>query len=75
MAEPKSNKDDQIKKLYLSTDDKKLMGVCGGLAEYFEIDSTLVRLGWVVMTFITGIIPGVFSYFIVGIIVPPKPAS
>ena len=36
------------KKLYKSSTDKKLAGVCGGLAEYFNIDSTLVRLGWVV---------------------------
>jgi phage shock protein C len=32
------------KKLYLSDSDKKIAGVCGGIAEYFEIDSTLVRL-------------------------------
>lgn len=34
------------KKLYKSSTDKKLAGVCGGIAEYFNIDSTLVRLGW-----------------------------
>ncbi|WP_430748829.1 PspC domain-containing protein [Clostridium intestinale] len=33
------------KKLYLSETDKKLSGVCGGIAEYFDIDSTLIRLG------------------------------
>ena len=33
------------KKLYKSSTDKKLAGVCGGIAEYFNIDSTLVRLG------------------------------
>ena len=33
-----------MKKLYLSDTDKKICGVCGGIAEYFDIDSTLVRL-------------------------------
>ena len=36
------------KKLYKSSTDKKIAGVCGGIAEYFNIDSTLVRLAWVV---------------------------
>ena len=35
------------KKLYKSSTDKKIAGVCGGIAEYFNIDSTLVRLAWV----------------------------
>lgn len=34
------------KKLYKSSTDKKIAGVCGGIAEYFNIDSTLVRLAW-----------------------------
>ena len=38
------------KKLYKSSTDKKLAGVCGGIAEYFNIDSTLVRLGWVLFS-------------------------
>lgn len=69
------NKHQEVKKLYRSTSDKMIMGVCGGLGDYFEIDSTLVRIGWVLMTFITGIFPGVFAYFIIGIIIPEKPAS
>ena len=42
------------KKLYKSSTDKKLAGVCGGIAEYFNIDSTLVRLGWVVFSLLGG---------------------
>ena len=38
-------------KLYRSVNDKKLCGVCGGLGEYFDIDSTLVRLLWVLLAF------------------------
>lgn len=36
------------KKLYLSSVDKKLLGVCGGVAEYFNIDPTLIRVIWAV---------------------------
>ena len=38
------------KRLYKSETDKKIAGVCGGIAEYFNIDSTLVRIGWVVLS-------------------------
>ena len=39
------------KRLCRSQTDKKIAGVCGGVAEYFGIDSTLVRLGWILFTF------------------------
>ncbi len=52
-----------------------VMGVCGGLGEYFEIDSTVVRIAWVIMTFITGLIPGFFAYIVIGMIIPQKPQS
>lgn len=39
------------KKLYRSEKDKKIAGVCGGLAEYFDIDPTLVRLAWIFLVF------------------------
>jgi phage shock protein PspC (stress-responsive transcriptional regulator) len=42
------------RKLYRSTTDKKIFGVCGGLAESFEIDPTLVRLGWAFAAMLTG---------------------
>lgn len=60
-----------MKKLYLSDTDKKLSGVCGGIAEYFEIDSTLVRLGWVVLSFFPPF-PGIIAYIIAAIIIPKK---
>ena len=40
------------KKLYKSTTDKKLCGVCGGIAKYLNIDSTIVRLLWALITFL-----------------------
>ena len=57
------------KKLYRS-DDKMLAGVCAGVAEYFDIDPTLVRLGWVVLSFIG--CSGVLAYIIAAIIIPKK---
>lgn len=63
-----------MKKLYLSK-DKKLSGVCGGLGEYFDIDPSLVRLAWVVMTILTGIVPGIIGYIIAAIIIPADPST
>ena len=59
------------KKLYKSSTDKKLAGVCGGIAEYFNIDSTLVRLGWVVFSLLAG--SGLLAYIIAAIIMPDRP--
>ena len=61
------------KKLYKSSTDKKLAGVCGGIAEYFNIDATLVRLGWVVFSLLGG--SGLLAYIIAAIIVPENPAD
>ena len=60
-----------VMKLYKSSTDKKLAGVCGGLAEYFNIDSTLVRLGWVVFGLLGG--SGLLAYIIAAIIMPDRP--
>jgi phage shock protein C len=62
-----------MKKLYLSTSDKKISGVCGGIAAYFSVDPTLIRLLWIVMTIFSGILPGVLAYLIAAIIMPSEP--
>ena len=59
------------KKLYKSNTDKKIAGVCGGIAEYFNIDPTLVRLGWVVFCALGG--SGLLAYIIMAIIMPSRP--
>ncbi|WP_427339822.1 PspC domain-containing protein [Caloranaerobacter sp. DY30410] len=61
-----------MKKLFLSSTDKKLAGVCGGIAEYFEIDSTIVRLAWVLLTIFSRGIGGVIAYIIAALIMPSK---
>ncbi|HTO93425.1 MAG TPA: PspC domain-containing protein [Bacteroidota bacterium] len=64
-----------MKRLYLSDTDKKLAGVCGGVAEYLEIDPTVARLLVVVLDLLTGVIPGLFVYMVAWMIMPRKPAS
>ena len=65
----------EVKKLYLSEDDKKIGGVCGGIAEYFEVDSTLIRLLWVILAIVTAIIPALIAYVVVALIMPPAPEA
>ena len=60
------------KKLYKSQ-DKKVCGVCGGIAEYFDIDPTLVRLVWALAAFTTGV--GIAAYFIASIVMSDNPAD
>lgn len=56
------------KRLYRSTTDRKLCGVCGGIAEYFGIDSTIVRLALVLLTLLG--FSGIIVYIIAAIIMP-----
>ena len=59
------------KKLYKSENDKVLAGVCGGIAEYFVVDSVIIRLLWVVFTLLGG--SGLIAYIIAAIIMPSNP--
>ena len=59
------------KKLYKSNKDKKIDGVCAGIAEYFGIDTTLVRLGWALLTLACG--SGLIAYIVCAVIIPRKP--
>ena len=52
--------------------DKMLGGVCGGLAKYFKLDPTLVRLGYVFLSIISAAVPGLLIYIIMWIIVPTE---
>ena len=62
-----------VKRLYLSKTDKKWLGVCGGLGEYLQVDSTPIRLLWVIMTLVSGIIPGLIAYLIAAVVIPSHP--
>ncbi len=61
-----------MKRLFRSVNDKKLLGVCGGLAKYFGIDPTLVRLGWIIISLIPAVGPflGIIAYIVCGLVIP-----
>jgi phage shock protein C len=61
----------QNQKLYRTRDERMLAGVCGGLAQFFSIDPTIVRLIFVVLALMGG--PGLLIYIIMWIVVPEEP--
>jgi len=61
------------KKLYRSKKDQMIAGVCAGIGEYFELDPTLVRLAFILLSFAGG--GGVIAYIICAIVIPEKPAD
>lgn len=63
------------KRLYRSRHDKMLSGVCGGIAAYFNVDPTIVRLGWVVGSiFLTAGFGGLIAYIVCAFIIPEEPS-
>lgn len=58
------------KRLYKIEQGKKLDGVCGGIAEYFDVDPTLIRLVWILFTACAG--SGIIAYIIAAIVMPRK---
>ena len=58
------------KKLYKSLTDKKICGVCAGFAEYLNLDVTLVRVAWAVITLFAGV--GLLAYIIAALVMPTK---
>jgi phage shock protein PspC (stress-responsive transcriptional regulator) len=61
----------QTRRLYRSRTDRKLAGVCGGLAQYFNTDATLLRVLFVVLALLGG--PGLVIYLLMWILVPEEP--
>ena len=59
------------KKLYRIKEGKMIAGVCSGLAEYFDIDVTIIRLAWVIALFCAG--AGLLAYLIAAIVIPVRP--
>src|SRR5262245_41522190 len=63
-------------RLVRSRTDRRIAGVCGGLAEYFDVDPTIVRVTWVILSIVAGaIVFGVVAYLIAWFIIPPAPAA
>ncbi len=59
------------KKLYRTKQDKKLAGVCGGVAKYFDLDPTVVRLIWAIVCLFAG--TGILAYIVCALIIPEEP--
>ncbi|MFZ4464131.1 MAG: PspC domain-containing protein [Bacteroidales bacterium] len=59
------------RRLYRSRMSKMVGGVCGGLSEYFQIDPSIMRIGWVVFTMLGG--AGLLAYIICWIVIPEEP--
>ena len=68
MAESKRK---EPKRLYRSTKNRRLCGVCGGIGDYFNIDPVIVRLLWILFTLAGG--GGIIAYIIACLIVPEEP--
>ena len=62
---------EEPKRLYRSESDKMIGGVCGGIAEFFALDPTLVRLGYILLSVFT-VFSGVLAYFIMWVVVPKR---
>lgn len=63
------------KRLYRSRTKRTLSGVCGGLEDYFDIDVTIIRLVWVLISIMSGIFPGIVAYVIAVFIIPEEPVG
>lgn len=61
-----------MKKLQKSSDDRIMAGVVGGFAQYFNVDSTLLRIVFVGLLLITGLVPGAVLYIIAVILMPSE---
>ena len=64
-----------MKKLYSSSKNLMIAGICGGLGEMFSVDPTLLRLALVLLCVFTGIVPFVLIYIVGWLIIPPAPAG
>lgn len=60
-----------VRRLYRSRMSKMVGGVCGGLSDYFQIDPSIMRIGWVVFTMLGG--AGLLAYIICWLVIPEEP--
>jgi len=60
------------KRLFRTKRDSILGGVCGGIAEYFDLDPSLVRIGYILLSILSAAFPGFLVYIILWIVIPEK---
>lgn len=63
------------KKLYRSVNDKKVCGVCSGVAKYFNLDPTLVRIIYAVLLVFSSVVPLTILYFVLAFVIPEEPTD
>lgn len=59
-----------MKKMVRSRRSRMVAGVCGGIADYFNVDPTVVRVAYVLLSMMTAAFPGIFVYLILSLIIP-----
>ena len=64
-----------MKRLYKSRTDRKISGVCGGIAEYLNFDSAIIRLIWVLVSVFSAGTIGVVAYIVCAVVLPDAPAG
>ena len=62
---------DLRKRLYRSREDRRIAGVCAGIADFLGVDATLVRIAWVLLALAGG--PGLVLYIVLAVVVPEEP--
>lgn len=62
-----------MKKLYRSKTNRKISGVCAGIANYFNVDPTVVRVAWIILSVLTAFMVGVIIYVLCAFIIPEEP--
>jgi len=67
------NRTQEQKKLYRSKSNRLVAGVCGGIAEYFDIDPTIVRLLWVILSLVSMGVAGILVYLAAWTLIPENP--
>ncbi|RYL95788.1 PspC domain-containing protein [Sporolactobacillus sp. THM7-4] len=60
------------KKMYRSASNRMIGGVLGGLGEYFDVDPTLFRLGFIILALVTAVLPCLLGYFLAFLIIPEQ---
>jgi phage shock protein C len=60
------------KRLYRSDTNYVIGGICGGLGEYFNVDPAIFRIGWIAMTALSAVVPGILAYILALLVVPPR---
>lgn len=70
---PKAYVEGKFRKLYRTPRNRKIAGVCGGVAEYLRMDATIVRVIFIILLFGTGVVPVCITYVVAASLVPMKP--